>query len=362
MNRWITTLLLLLQLQGSIIPVARDMGAPIPEWKIEKKSISAAEAYQENSAAVLSLQIFRDNELNYPQLQATASAIMIDEEGLLISSAAPFLPLRDEKDQLQEGVEIKVLLQGERKMREVRLEGLLFSADVALFSVIDKKSDERFPALDISSNARVEPGEILLAIGFPVRDGEEGGISPAIMEWKWPELMTEEGVRCIRLRGSRSFSLEFLGGAVLDQSGKLVGMLCSNSQQAYSEEGSAILSTATLRRSVDYLRAMKNKKRQVYLGANFLSASIFEKLRLLYQFPEGIYVNEVNPNGSAYTGSMRPGDIIMKVNGKQVKELWELQAMLREAKLGEEWRVEVFHSETGGREVLTLYLQETGGY
>lgn len=78
-----------------------------------------------------------------------------------------------------------------------------------------------------------------------------------------------------------------------------------------------------------------------YLGVRIIDEESFKKKNgedknsIGIDFHGGVYIDNMVRNGPAHKAGLRPGDIILKINGKKVSKSTEVQQAVKEAKVGE---------------------------
>ena len=99
---------------------------------------------------------------------------------------------------------------------------------------------------------------------------------------------------------------------------------------------------AVLRR--DYRQVLKDEEKG-YLGIT--GRTIDETVSESYGLPVGVYVAAVSDTGAAYKAGIKQGDVITKINDREVKTINEVQEIVNSTKVGTEITVLLKRSSDG---------------
>ena len=66
-----------------------------------------------------------------------------------------------------------------------------------------------------------------------------------------------------------------------------------------------------------------------------------------YNIPEGVYVAEVSQNSPAEKGGLKKGDIIARLDGREIKSMAGLQDKLSKLRAGTKVKIVVKRSDNG---------------
>ena len=89
---------------------------------------------------------------------------------------------------------------------------------------------------------------------------------------------------------------------------------------------------------------LKNEEKG-YLGIT--GRTITETISETYGFPIGVYVAGVSDTGAAYKAGIKQGDVITKINGREVKTINEVQEIVNNTKAGTDITVTIKRSDDG---------------
>jgi Do/DeqQ family serine protease len=127
------------------------------------------------------------------------------------------------------------------------------------------------------------------------------------------------------------------GGALVDLSGKLVGINTAIASQTGSFAGYSFAVPVTLVKKVmDDLLEFGVVQRAL-LGIQIIDASTASQMNELdIDLVNGVYVSSVNTNSAAREAGLEEGDVIIGIDGKQVDNVSELQELVARNRPGDQ--------------------------
>ena len=236
--------------------------------------------------------------------QPTGSGVIVRPDGVVVTNnhvvegaSAVWVALNDRRE-----LPAQVLLRDER-------------ADLAVLRV--DVGAERLPTLNIDATESHEVGDLVLAIGNPFGVGQtvtNGIISAMNRSTGITELASF-------IQTDAPINPGNSGGALVDMDGDLIGINTAILSRSGTSSGVGFAVPATLVRQV--VNTAVSGGRQVvrpWLGvaAAPLTAQAAESLGLAR--PEGVLVGSVTAGSPGAQAGLRPGDIVLAVNGQPVND------------------------------------------
>jgi Do/DeqQ family serine protease len=236
--------------------------------------------------------------------RSLGSGVIIDAGGLIVTNV-----------HVIEGAdEVKVSLADKRE----------FEASVVLkdprsdLAVLRIKSSERFPFLEFADSDAIQVGDVVLAIGNPFGVGQTvtHGIVSAVAR-------TQVGITDYQffIQTDAAINPGNSGGALVDLTGKLVGINTAIFSRSGGSQGVGFAIPANMVRVVAAsARTGGSAVRRPWLGAKLqpLTAEIAESMAL--KRPTGALVASVSPGSPAIHAGLKPGDVIVSVDGQSVDD------------------------------------------
>ena len=258
---------------------------------------------------------------NQPQtparrMQSLGSGFVIDPSGVVVTNNHVIDGADEITVRLQDGTELKATLVG----RDER-------ADIAVLKVNSEKPLAFVPFGD-SDHSRV--GDWVLAIGNPF--GLGGSVTAGIVSARGRDI--GQGPYDDFLQTDAAINRGNSGGPLFNMDGEVIGI----NTAIYSPSGGSIgigfsIPSNLAKNVVEQLRDF-GRARRGWLGVRIqgVSPEIAESFGL--KEPTGALVAGVEDNGPAAKAQLRNGDIILKFNSQDVKEMKNLPRIVAETSIG----------------------------
>lgn len=239
---------------------------------------------------------------------------------------------------------------------DAEVKGTSESNDLAVLTVPLKslkdstKSSIKVAALGNSDEAKV--GQMVIAIGNALGYGQSvtvGYISAKNREVSAQDTSGKTTTQVL-MQTDAAINPGNSGGALIDTNGNVIGI---NSSKYFSYGNSTVegmgyaipMSDAvTVINELMNREVLKNEEKG-YLGIT--GRTITETISETYGFPIGVYVAGVSDTGAAYKAGIKQGDVITKINGREVKTINEVQEIVNNTKAGTDITVTIKRSDDG---------------
>src|SRR5512143_405155 len=237
--------------------------------------------------------------------RSLGSGVIVDASGLIVTN-----------NHVIEGAdEVKVSLADKREF-EASLVLKDPRTDLAILRIKDGR--ERFPVLDFADSDALQVGDVVLAIGNPFGVGQTvtHGIVSALAR-------TQVGISDYRffIQTDAAINPGNSGGALVDLTGKLIGINTAIFSRSGGSQGVGFAIPANMVRVV--VASAKTGGKAVarpWLGAKLqaVTADIADSMGL--KRPSGALVANVAPNSPAARAGIKPGDLIVSVDGQAIED------------------------------------------
>ena len=245
--------------------------------------------------------------------------------------------------------EVNVKLTDKREFR-AKVVGLDKPTDIAVLK-IDARD---LPSVRIGDPQRARVGEWVLAIGSPF--GFENSVTAGIISAKSRSLPDEGYVPFIQT--DVAINPGNSGGPLFNLDGEVIGI----NSQIYSRSGGyqgvsfAIPIDVAMKVQSQIREHGKVRRGRFGLTIQELDQGLADSFGLAK--PTGALVNAVDPDGPAAKAGVRPGDVILKLNGKDVPNSSALPPMASELTPGSTAKLEMWR---GGKKLeLPVKVAELG--
>jgi Do/DeqQ family serine protease len=287
-------------------------------------------------------RFFGNPDMPREQVQRSlGSGVMVDPSGLIVTNV-----------HVIEGAdEVKVSLADKREF-EATLVLKDSRTDLAILRI--KGGSERFASLDFADSDALEVGDVVLAIGNPFGVGQTvtHGIISALAR-------TQVGITDYQffIQTDAAINPGNSGGALVDLAGRLVGINTAIFSRSGGSQGVGFAIPANMVQVVvASAKTGGSAVKRPWLGAKLqpLTNEIAESLSL--KRPAGALVASVFPDSPAARGGIKPGDVIVSVDGQGVDDPNAFDYRFATKPLGGSARVGLLR---GGKETAAMIALQT---
>jgi len=272
---------------------------------------------------------FGDSVPQTQEQRGVGSGFIVDESGLIVTN----------HHVIREANEISVALASGR-----RLQGRVVGSDPANDLALIKVNDKNLPALRFAAAEQTRVGDWVLAIGSPL--GLSHTVSVGIVSALNRGIAISDRVNF--LQTDAAINPGNSGGPLLNLRGDVVGV---NTAVATQGQGIGFAIPAwTAQNIVNQLRS-KGRVQRSWLG---VSIRDFAQDNLT-----GIAVMATAPGGPAEKGGLRPGDLIIAVDDRPVKNSRDLLSTLNDRAAGITVKLTIIRQ--GVRDTVKVVLQAAPG-
>jgi Do/DeqQ family serine protease len=280
-----------------------------------------------------------------PQMQqASGSGVIISPDGYIVTN----------NHVVEKSDNIHIILHDNREF-DAELIGTDPSTDIALLK-IDATDLHPIPW---GNSDKVKLGEWVLAVGNPFNLNST--VTAGIVSAK---------ARNIRIINNKLPIESFIqtdaavnpgnsGGALVNTNGELIGINTAIASRTGSYSGySFAVPSSIVRKVIDDLKEYGQVQRAL-LGVSItnMNAELAESLN--QDIIEGVYVNEVVPDGAAAEAGIEPADVILEVNTIKVNSVSQLQEQISRYRPGDKVQIKVKRKQK--EKEFTTTLQNTKG-
>jgi Do/DeqQ family serine protease len=280
-----------------------------------------------------------------PQLaQGFGSGVIISEDGYIITN----------NHVIENAQNIKVILNDKREF-EAQLIGTDPSTDIALLKV--DADDLQF--LTYGDSNVLQLGEWVLAVGNPFN--LTSTVTAGIVSSLGRNLRINEDQYSIEsfIQTDAAVNPGNSGGALVNQQGNLVGINTAIASRTGSYTGYSFAVPVTIVKKVVEDLKKYGEVQRALLGVNIedVDAEIAKELNL--DRVEGVVVGGVPENGAAKEAGIKEKDVIVQVDGLQIKTTAALQEKISQYRPGD--KVEVIVIRDGEKKQFNVTLRNKNG-
>ena len=309
------------EMQLSFAPLVKAPPQPssmcTPRKNVQARSPFAGDPFFE--------RFFGDQQMPPRVQQSLGSGVLVDASGMVVTNFHVIQNADTVKVATADGREFesKLLLKDE-------------SLDLAVLKI---ESPEPFPVISVGNSDALEVGDLVLAIGDPFGVGQTttSGIVSALAR-------SNKGISDFGffIQTDAAINPGNSGGALINMRGELVGINSS----IYSRSGGSIgigfaIPSNMVRAVIESAKNGNDFFERPYIGATFeeVTAQIAEALGMAK--PAGALVSDVIAGGPAVKAGLKPGDVVLALNGAPIEHVDALGYRLATQTIGSAVRFDV---------------------
>lgn len=314
----------------------------LPEGELSTEVIA-----EQLKAVVVGIEayFYKDGEKDYAGY-GTGSGVVMQDDGYIITNAHVVL---DEMTK-EPAQELNVIFdQGEP------VPAVLIGADSKTDLAVLKVEKTGLTAASFGDSSSIKVGEKALVIGNPtgfvlassVTQGIISGVNRSVPVNQSGETMT-------LIQTDAAVNPGNSGGALVNRFGQVIGIISSKvSQVSYEGIGFAI-PVNNVKTVVDEIVKRGYVSGRVRIGITYrvISEEFAEEMGV----PSGLRVVEV-ADGTGADGIVQVGDIVMKMDGQEVRTVPEIAEILAAKKPGDTVDLELFRVENERKQALTVTVE-----
>lgn len=263
--------------------------------------------------------------------QGSGSGVIIRPDGYIVTN----------NHVVSGATKIEVTLNN-NKTYEAKIIGTDPATDVALIKV----DAEGLPTVPFGDSDKLRLGEWVLAIGSPLGYELRGTITAGIVSAKGRSMGASRDPREQNQLKIESFIQTDAavnpgnsGGALVNKAGELVGINTAIVSQTGAYSGySFAVPVNIVKKIVDDLIDFGSVRRAV-LGVRMGTVTEEMAKELKLSVNKGVYIGEVSAGSAADQAGIKKGDVILSVDGEEMKEASELQVKVNSYRPGDTAKV-----------------------
>ncbi len=265
---------------------------------------------------------------NQQQTQiGTGSGVIISEDGYIVTN----------NHVIQNATELEITLNN-NKSYKAKLIGTDTKMDIALLKI---EADEKLPYIIFGDSDEIKVGEWVLAVGNPYNLNST--VTAGIVSAKARDL-SNEGLQSF-IQTDAAVNPGNSGGALVNTRGELVGIntMISSPTGSYAGYSFAVPSNIT-RKIIEDLMQFGNVQRGVLgVEGGELNSNVAKEIGI--DQTQGFYINKITKNSGAEKAGIKEGDIITKLDNKEINGFSDLTSYINTKRPDEIVNVTVIRNE-----------------
>lgn len=274
------------------------------------------------------------------QQEGIGSGFIINEEGNILTNY-----------HVIEGAQIVKIIFYDGNETEAKVINYDEANDIALLKVVDP--NVTMPATVVLGNSdELQVGESVVAIGSPLAKEFLGTTTTGIISALDRDI-TIEGKTLKLLQTDTAINPGNSGGPLINSRGEVIGI---NTAKFGGSGGTTSIEGIGFSIPINQAKQRLEELSKPILRIGIKGRVIDDKLSKNLSMPQGIYVVEVEEFSNAERAGIRPGDVIVKFDGKDVKTFDDVNEIKSKHTVGDTIKVVV--SREGKDRTVDLVLNE----
>ncbi len=216
------------------------------------------------------------------------------------------------------------VIKGASEVKIALVDGREFECEIILkdeqsdLAVLRVKDDEVFEAIELGNSEDAQVGDLVLAIGNPFGVGQTvtSGIISAVAR-------TRRGITDFGffLQTDAAINPGNSGGALIDMQGRLIGIPTAIYSRSGGSNGIGFAIPSNMVQVVVSSAETGDSVTRPWIGAGLQEVTSEIAASLGMARPRGALVTSAEPGGPAYEAGLRPGDVILAINGNRIEHV-----------------------------------------
>lgn len=283
----------------------------------------------------------RNRQEREEQREGLGSGVIVSEDGFIITN----------NHVIDQADEIKIILYNGDEL-DAEIVGTDPGSDIAVLRV----DAENLSSISMGNSDEIRVGEMVLAIGSPFSRDLAHTVSKGIVSASGRSSL---GLSAFEnyIQTDAAINPGNSGGALVNLDGQLIGINTAIASRSGGNQGIGFAIPVNMVRNVMEALITDGRVARGYLGLTWSSDVDQTMARALgMERARGFVVSSVDENGPAYKSGVREGDVILSLNGEEVKSWTDFRVEIGNTAPGEAITLEIFRD--GERRSLNVVLAE----
>jgi serine protease Do len=269
--------------------------------------------------------------------RATGSGVILTEDGYIVTNAHVITGARRIRVQLpnteQSELASHSIVKPAGTVMDAKIVGMDRETDVAVLKI----AATGLAHLTLGDSRELRQGQMVMAFGSPL--GLQNSVSLGVVSAVARQLKPDSPT--IYIQTDASINPGNSGGPLVDMSGRVVGLNTMILTQSGGSEGIGFAVPSDILRNVyNQIRKEGHVHRgQIGVSVQTITPVLTAGLRLPQDW--GVLVADVAPDGPADKSGLKPGDIVLSLNGRTIENARQLEVNVYRFAVGDQVKLEV---------------------
>lgn len=246
--------------------------------------------------------------------EGSGSGIIISDDGYILTNNHVISSESSSYYSISEATGIKVNLYNDDTVYDAKVIGTDAYTDLAVIKI----EKEGLTPATLGNSDTVEVGEFAMAIGNPL--GMDYSVTTGVISALNREVESD-GTTYVAIQTDAAINAGNSGGALVNANGEVIGIntlkLSGSDVEGIGFAIPISSTTSIINQLIEHSTVIRP-----YIGIS--GSEVDERTSTRYGIPQGVYVEEVESGSPAEESGLKAGDIITKIEGKEVKSVNEL--------------------------------------
>ncbi len=188
------------------------------------------------------------------------------------------------------------------------------------------------PVAELGDSSDVEVGDLAVAIGNPLGMEFAGSVTSGVISALNRQLDTGD-VSMSLIQTDAAINPGNSGGALLNSKGQVVGINSAKISVTGVEGLGFAIPINTAKPIIEQLVTYGYITGKPLIGIS--AQEVTADISSIYGIPEGVYIVEVTQGGAAEKAGIKKGDVLIKLDGKEIKTMADIDAVKKSHKAGD---------------------------
>lgn len=218
------------------------------------------------------------------------------------------------------------------------IEASIIGADSVTDIAVIKIQKEGLSAATFDDSNNLKVGELVVAIGNPLGRELAGSITVGYVS-ALNRTLTSNGRTYKLLQTDAAINPGNSGGALVSSSGKVIG-IDTVKIGATDVEGIGFAIPSNIAKPIVDELIKNGKIVRPYIGISGISLD--DNMAKRYNLVKGVYVAKIESSSSAYNSGIKVGDVIVKIDDKEITTIEELNEIKNSKNVGDTVKITVY--------------------
>jgi serine protease Do len=302
----------------------------------EEKTTKAVEKISPSVVNIVTKRIMGHDRFNTYEFQGAGSGVIMNPEGYILTN----------NHVVEQTKKVDVYLCNGEKY-----EGAVIGTDPSTDIAVIKINGDNFYSGEFGNSDTLRPGQMAIAIGNSL--GLSGGpsVTIGVISAIRRNIPSERGVLENMIQTDAAINPGNSGGPLIDSHGNIIGI---NNAIIPFAHGIGFAIPINVAKDVANELITYGRVTRPWLG--ILGVDINSTLASYYQLAsdEGALIVQINEESPAYKAGLKPGDIIIEIEGKHMKGMEDVRHTIWKRKTGENITLKILRKHRQIQGTLTL--------